>query len=548
MILKYNTFLNEKLVHPDFGVSDEDSYNIFSYKKYILFIPNEVAWENLNMLLDGDDKEKYEKVCDLLDIDKSDISTYSNFEEYICEERPDIINLTWTKGKNDIFMAMCLGFNQDPHVSKHFIDTLKTLKKEIGVEWIEVSEYMFGKEGEEYPHDETFNIEDIISNFSKDIKVRKLPNYVFHGTSTNYLRQILFKGLIPGKGETNFKNIYHKNRLFYTSSLAEAQFYARTASSNVGGIPIIFGITTKNFDLSKIDLDYDFYVDYIKRGHEEFDDIYYYSKHSNVDRLENTPVGSFKKLKDKYIGATYRKFSYVGNVYPKNLVSLLYSTSWDEETFDEAFKNPAESKESIWEILEFFEWVEMMYGEEYYADYDAYQDYLEEEEEQRKQEEAEEKQYQLELTENKNIKMKKYLQFIKENEVPGMGDHNTVSRGNTPVQTPSNSSSFDQDYSPQAAEMEVTFDNVQEVMKQLLKSEYNMDNDDANKWVKEIIVDSKQRQADIKNLVANMSKEGNNAEVIAQEIINKYYEKTQINQDFDNIHTNEEIPNKLIGE
>jgi len=142
--------------------------------------------------------------------------------------------------------------------------------------------------------------------------------------------------------------------------------------------------------------------------------------------------------------------------------------------------------------------------------------------------------------------MKKYLQFIKEGGVTGVENHNTVTQGTAPIQT--TKSTFDNDYSPQAAEMEVVFDNVQDLMKNILQKDHNMSNEEANKWVRDLITDTKQRQADIKQTVASLTADGNGQEQIAQELLNNYLEKTEINKDFDSKFTDQEIPNKLMGE
>jgi len=383
MILKYNNFLNEKVIHPDFDVDfSEESYKIISYKKYIFFMIQNDSWENISAI---EDDENLKPILELLDIPNLD--TDYTLEEYISEERPDIIVLTWEKESINLNIFMNLEFNQDPKISKHFIDTLKVLRKKLNVKWLNISEYMFGENGEEYPQDENIFIDNIIDNFNKDIKVRKIPKTVYHGTTSNYLQRILKIGLRPNE-KSNFNNINHDDRIFYTSSKADAQFYTNKSTNNVGGIPIILEISTKNMDTSKIDLDYDFYVDYIKQGHEKYDEIYYASKHSSVNKLEDKTSENLKKLKDKYIGATYRKFSYVGNMFPKEIIKIWYSESWDNEIFDEYFDEPLKDTYSM---LEFFDYIKQMYGDEYYADYMAYQEYLEEEEENAK------KDYDLEL-------------------------------------------------------------------------------------------------------------------------------------------------------
>jgi len=524
MITNFKYFLNEKLIHPKFNPDySVDDYAILSFKKYILFIPQNDIW-NLNIK-----KSKLKKLKKLLNIKSTD---NLSLDEYIREERPDIIFFDWKTNTNVLNLSLGISFNQDINTSKDFIDTLKFLKNKLNIQYLDVNEVGFQQNGEEIYYENTFNISDLITNFNKDIKVRKLPKYVYHGTTSEYLNKILSVGLRPGKSKTNFDRIYHHDRLFYTSSVIEAAFYATNSVLQQNkGFPIILKISTDNFDTSKIDLDYDFYIDYIKRGHSHYNEIYYNSKSNLINKLKEKPIKSLKKLKDKYIGATYRKFSYLGHIYPKNIISVLYSESYNNEKFEEEIVIKNNKKE----IIDFFDWSEEFYSgqNEYYLDYDAYLEYQNEYNE---NDEIEEN--------NKNMKKLKYFNnFLNEHGVTGIENHNNVSRGNTPVKT--TKSTFNTDYSPKAAELEIIFDNIQEIIKEILKTQKNLNQDDANDFTKKILLDSKERQNNIKHLVAQLNMEGKNNNEIANIIVNKYYEKTIINQDFNNIYTNEEIPNKI---
>lgn len=355
MLIKFNNFLLEKLAHPDFNDFKKCKY-IISYKKYIYFIPDNIEEQ---------DNELFKELLFKLDFSDWNDNIYDLLSD-IKEDRPDIILLE-KHNNNEVYFSVSLGSSVDISISKEFIDTLKVLAKN-GVEYLNVQETTISDVVEEY-HNETFNIDLIIDNFEKDLKFKKLPEYVYHGTSSDRLESILKIGLRQ-EHKSNFDKVYFKNKyLFFSSNILDAYFYADNAAKNDNSFPIILEISRDAFDINLVDKDYDFFIDYINKGNFYFYDLYRKSRRGFQDGPEKEKVLSH--LHDKYIGATYRKFSYKGNIFPKYIMAMFIKDSYDSGKFDTEIDG-----NDLKDYVEYFDWLEEMgYDKEYYIDYDQYLEY-----------------------------------------------------------------------------------------------------------------------------------------------------------------------------
>jgi hypothetical protein len=309
---KYEEFLNEVLLHPNIKEL-KDGDTIISYRKYIYRIGNSVDLQNIIKDLDLKDN------VDIEDVDKYEIL------DYILDSIPEALIFTdYNEKEQEInYHLTDMYYSVDPYISKHFIETLKTLKK-YKISWINIfEESLYLGDGYER---KPFHIDSLIDNFTKDIKIKKIPKYIYHGTSANYLNKILKTGLRYGNS-SNFTFVYDKNKyLFFTSYKNEAIFYAENTAEKQNSFPIILKIDTDCIDVNKVDKDYDFYYDFIRKGNEYFDNIIRNYGNGGSDlRLQH--------LHDKYIGATYRKFSYNGNILPYYIDTIYYKTD-PESNFD----------------------------------------------------------------------------------------------------------------------------------------------------------------------------------------------------------------------
>lgn len=99
------------------------------------------------------------------------------------------------------------------------------------------------------------------------------PDVVFHGTNTPALTGILKYGLFPGKGETRFSRIIHRDHVFFTGIFQEAKFYAFNAvqmekKQKWGNYPIIIEFNVPDKRLLTPDYDADTYSTSVK--HRQF--------------------------------------------------------------------------------------------------------------------------------------------------------------------------------------------------------------------------------------------------------------------------------------
>lgn len=76
----------------------------------------------------------------------------------------------------------------------------------------------------------------------------------FHGTSLNFLNGILKTGLMP-TDSTNYKNINHDDKIFFTLNIEKAYTHALNSAIKNKSFPII--IELKVPDVSKLVVDYD---------------------------------------------------------------------------------------------------------------------------------------------------------------------------------------------------------------------------------------------------------------------------------------------------
>jgi len=93
----------------------------------------------------------------------------------------------------------------------------------------------------------TENMYDCILNL---VKLRQegrvaVPDFLYHGTTTTFLHDILMKGLLPEKAGQCWKEDSEK-RIFLTDSMYAAELFALKAVVVYGGEPIIFVVDVSN--------------------------------------------------------------------------------------------------------------------------------------------------------------------------------------------------------------------------------------------------------------------------------------------------------------
>jgi len=392
-IIKFSHFLNELLFHPDFNdVKKSEECTIIAFRKYIYIVDDydvkgivRIYTDILKELGTYNSESKNIKNEEISDLLRDLQENYPNVVIFHYEtNNPDTLKI-------DVYDE----FTQDINSSKFFIDVIKELKNKLGVDTIEMYETVG------YSNDETIEkriyINNLIENFTKEVQFRKIPKYIYHGTSVKYLANILKLGLRANLSPSNFKNVKHKDYIFLTGEKNSAIFHADKSGSVTNMPPVIIEIDTTGLDLAKIDFDYDFFKTYIgdKGDHEIYSKIEpnYISDKNEV----------LKYLKNKYIGSTYRKFGYSGTVMPKFITKIYYNLTNEYNDFNDLLDNKKEIDE-FFEMIHFFQELDMLSFNDYNLDTYYYQEIKDEMEENAEVQEEEPAQ----VEENKIIKFKTY--------------------------------------------------------------------------------------------------------------------------------------------
>jgi len=391
-IIKFSDKLNEMLIHPSFQMDEGGGkYNILAYDKYIYFVMDEdtVALAKLSEIINKNKTTSFKINTD---------ADYNGMLEEIIEYYPNILVFEYDSDENDTIILNAKNeFRQDYRTSKYVIDTFKKLNREFNIDFMKVVDNVDNDQMDTI--EDTYYLKALIDDWEEDIKYTKLPKYIYHGTSIKYLEDILKRGIQPSAEKSNYDGIRHKSRIFFASDKVNTMFHANKAAFQTKQPPIILQIDSSGLDINKIDFDYDFYTTYVAKKDANHD----YSKiGSPVDTYNPKTLA---KLKDKYVGATYRKFAYKGILFPKYIVAIHYNTNQDNSTF-----NVRVSREDFNDFIEKYEYMSQMLmdfsNEEYDLDDYLYHEMKSEEEENRYQEERERELE--EVQEKKIIKFNEY--------------------------------------------------------------------------------------------------------------------------------------------
>lgn len=330
--------LNELFVHKNKRIKSLNGKNFILYKKD-LWIFDEEEWVKKKIY--SSLNQAYGKNITTVDLHDS-LTT-------IKEEHLDI--LYGRIDDNVIYIE-----NEFRH-SEHSEDLFK-LKTELGLN-IKLR----------YSHG---NYMDKESELDINIEKKKLQDRkFFHGTSLNFLPEILKKGLIPTK-HTNYKQIIHEDKIFFTLNIEKSLYHAFHSAQINKSFPII--IELKVPDINKLIVDYDLakkvYGDYSditnKHGYDEFDTKF---KEEGIDYKKDitNKIGVYgyigripvSFIQDIWIDlTTYRNLQNYFN--PELGEGVFDETIWDDfedvQYWDEVDKN---------QILRIIEDIQSEYEEEF---------------------------------------------------------------------------------------------------------------------------------------------------------------------------------------
>jgi len=236
--------------------------------------------------------------------------------------------------------AIIAKFNKIEHIEIRLSDELKKFAQlYTGIEYFEIDEKLYSRDS-------------LFKEFGSKFNTRtKMPDIVYHGTSSEYIDSILTHGLVPNPSNSQFK-VYHDRYIFLTTSYVTAQRYAKgSIGNNYKADPIVLEIRSDRLDINKVQFDYDYYKTKDLKNNDYYDGMI-----SSKLKEEDTDISN------KNMGGAFVKFGYDGIVYPDKISKIYYqadlvSDKWAEYSIAE-FKefwnvnwNAKNSKKQIAEII-----------------------------------------------------------------------------------------------------------------------------------------------------------------------------------------------------
>lgn len=238
---------------------------------------------------------------------------------YIGEERPDILYGNIINGK--ILHIDTYGIKQDPYSSKLIIDVIKI--------------FNLDKVTTEDPETD----EEIIIPRQKILG--RIPDILFHGTNSRFIKNILSKGIMP-VSHSNWDKIKFPNLIFLASDPEYAAYQARTQAHRLNGeIPII--IATKIPDKSKLVLDFDIAFNLYGKDHPEVKKLGYFNQNTKklFKRRQEITKLIQKVNKGTDLNSQMGVFGYKGRIpstmfkeffYPPNNEMIPLNNKWIKTT------------------------------------------------------------------------------------------------------------------------------------------------------------------------------------------------------------------------
>ena len=318
-LFTYQDFLNElklveytelKNIESTFFVVFKENVYFFDFgsKNYV-----EKVKDFLKFLIDSGLKE-----FNVIEIDTFDDA--NDFFEKEFSQHPKIISGTFylnyynDKIPKDSIVARIF---ENTYFEIRISDVIKKLIKVLpGLEYLEINKEIYHKD-------------DIIKKYGMEFNKRtKLPDVVYHGTSSEFIDGILKRGIQPKMDNTIF-NVKHDKYIFLTTSFETAKRYSRMSVGrdfNLKTKQIVLEIKSDRLDKDKIIFDFDFYNKFVGKGNDVYDKII----SDTSDTFVNKKDLMFANISNKNMGGLYKKFGYNGIILPTKINKIHIKTLWDK--------------------------------------------------------------------------------------------------------------------------------------------------------------------------------------------------------------------------
>jgi len=222
--------------------------------------------------------------------------------------------------------AIIMEFFSNPYFEIKLSDILKKILNRFNtINWFRIEKKIYSRD-------------ELLSTSKKYVNTRtRLPEVVYHGTTSEFAPSILKQGIVPKSNNTIFKGINHSRYIFLTTSFETAKKYSELSVSRdfkLKNKSIVFEFNGNNLNVNKIVFDFDFYNRYIGKGNDSYDEI----NKENDSNVDTDKIFAFSNISEKNKGGLYKKFGYDGIVTPNKINKIWVEThynEWEEFTIDE---------------------------------------------------------------------------------------------------------------------------------------------------------------------------------------------------------------------
>jgi len=289
MNFKEHYYINEMLVVGDMNKGS----NVIAFDKWIWILNDEI---------EGQEKE-VQDIIDKLGLDKKaqDFDDIHSFINDIQENKNDV--LTGQIQNKNLYLYDYGSFKLDPKSSV----LVKKVVNQLKLKSASYSEDMGSTE----------------TSIKKKKMTMQIPETAYHGTSTEYLNQIMRIGLRPGETNSNYEKqeIEHPELIFFTTRIGEAMHHAQHTASLKGGTAIILELKIPDKSLMIADYDVEKLTD---------KSTYY----AGIGPAKNKFQGSAYKQDPDKLSKEFGVYGYKGNIKPTFIKSVYVANKSSDEIYN----------------------------------------------------------------------------------------------------------------------------------------------------------------------------------------------------------------------
>ena len=301
-------------MHIRYQGNDNKSMMLIAHRNNIWLLDNEVSPDVLRDISDQLG----------LDIEVDDDSHFEDFDlSSELEDRADVLHGWYTPNKKSLYLNM--GVTQNPYTSI----LVKKVSQQLGID--EIVQSNLNSDGSEVDY----------SIFRHEM-AGKIPQTLYHGTSTTFAHNIIKKGLMPSDNK-NWE-IKFNDLIFVCANPRYAQFHADRTATNTKGFPVVFEV--KIPDRTKLVMDYDIAVQFYGYDHPEVLKLGYNQRLTR----EHPSLEIIRQINRKTdLNTQIGIFGYKGRIPASHITSIYANFSEDSSDLVDwhAFENREDFQEAL---------------------------------------------------------------------------------------------------------------------------------------------------------------------------------------------------------